>query len=103
VAGKKKPNTLGVKAEGKDKLVVTLDKRIPYFKLLMGFPLFFPQNQKAVEQYGKNYGTSSKKVGRAQTFLGNLLRTRRTLSWILSTSAFKRLHQLITTCINQAS
>lgn len=60
VAGKKKPNTLGVKAEGKDKLVVTLDKRIPYFKLLMGFPLFFPQNQKAVEQYGKSYGTSSK-------------------------------------------
>lgn len=60
VAGKKKPNTLGVKAEGKDKLVVTLDKRIPYFKLLMDFPLFFPQNQKAVEQYGKSYGTSSK-------------------------------------------
>lgn len=60
VAGKKRPNTLGVKAEGKDKLVVTLDKRIPYFKLLMGFPLFFPQNQKAVEQYGKSYGTSSK-------------------------------------------
>ena len=60
VAGKKKPNTLGIKAVGDDKLVVTLDKRIPYFKLLMGFPLFFPQNQKAVEQYGKSYGTSSK-------------------------------------------
>ena len=60
VAGKKKPNTLGIKAVGDDKLVVTLDKRIPYFKLLMGFPLFFPQNQKAGEQYGKSYGTSSK-------------------------------------------
>ncbi|MCJ2172502.1 peptide ABC transporter substrate-binding protein [Lactobacillus kefiranofaciens] len=60
VAGKKKPTTLGVKAIGKDKLVVTLDKRIPYFKLLMGFPLFFPQNQKTVEKYGKSYGTSSK-------------------------------------------
>lgn len=26
----------------------------------MGFPLFFPQNQKTVEKYGKSYGTSSK-------------------------------------------
>lgn len=60
MAGKKKPTTLGVKAVGKDKLVVTLDKRIPYFKLLMGFPLFFPQNQKTMEKYGKSYGTSSK-------------------------------------------
>ena len=47
VAGKKKPNTLGIKADGKYKVTVTLDKRIPYFKLLMGFPLFFPQNQNA--------------------------------------------------------
>lgn len=60
VAGKKKPTALGIKAVGDDKLVVTLDKRIPYFKLLMGFPLFFPQNQKTVEKYGKSYGTSSK-------------------------------------------
>ena len=59
-AGKKKPTALGIKAVGDDKLVVTLDKRIPYFKLLMGFPLFFPQNQKTVEKYGKSYGTSSK-------------------------------------------
>ena len=46
--------------EGDNKLVVTLDKRIPYFKLLMGFPLFFPQNQKVVEANGSKYGTSSK-------------------------------------------
>ncbi len=31
VAGKKKPTALGIKAVGDDKLVVTLDKRIPYF------------------------------------------------------------------------
>lgn len=60
VAGKKKPESLGVKAVGNYKLVVNLDKRIPYFKLLMGFPLFFPQNQKAVEKAGSNYGTASK-------------------------------------------
>ena len=53
-------SSLGVKAEGKNKLVVNLDKRIPYFKLLMGFPLFFPQQQKAVEKYGSKYGTASK-------------------------------------------
>ncbi|KRL90459.1 peptide ABC transporter substrate-binding protein [Lactobacillus kalixensis] len=60
VAGKKSPSTLGIKADGKYKVTVTLDKRIPYFKLLMGFPLFAPQNQKAVEKYGKKYGTASK-------------------------------------------
>lgn len=59
-AGKAPVNSLGIKAEGNDKLVVTLDKRIPYFKLLMGFPLFFPQNQKVVEANGSKYGTSSK-------------------------------------------
>ncbi|WP_281828927.1 MULTISPECIES: peptide ABC transporter substrate-binding protein [Lactobacillus] len=59
-AGKASVNSLGIKAEGNYKLVVTLDKRIPYFKLLMGFPLFFPQQEKAVEKYGSKYGTASK-------------------------------------------
>lgn len=58
--GKAAVNTLGIKAEGNNKLVVNLDKRIPYFKLLMGFPLFFPQQEKAVEKYGSKYGTASK-------------------------------------------
>ncbi len=53
-ANKAPVNSLGVKAEGKNKLVVNLDKRIPYFKLLMGFPLFYPQQQKAVEKYGSS-------------------------------------------------
>lgn len=60
VSGKKKPATLGIKADGKYKLTVTLEKRIPYFKLLMAFPLFFPQNQKFIEKAGSKYGTSSK-------------------------------------------
>ena len=54
--GKKSTKEVGVKADGDYKLVVTLDKQIPYFKLLMGFPTFFPQNQKAVEKYGSKYG-----------------------------------------------
>ena len=60
VAGKKAPSTLGVKAVGKYKLVVNLEKQLPYFKLLMGFVVFAPQNQKAVEQYGGKYGTAAK-------------------------------------------
>lgn len=60
VAGKKKADTLGVKAAGKYKLQVSLEHKIPYFKLLMAFSVFFPENQTAVEKYGSKYGTSSK-------------------------------------------
>ena len=60
VAGKKKADTLGVKAVGKYKLVVTLERRIAYFDKLMGFAVFFPQSEKAVTKYGSKYGTASK-------------------------------------------
>ncbi len=60
VAGKKKPETLGIKAEGKYKLVITLERRIAYFDKLMGFAVFFPQSEKAVTKYGSEYGTASK-------------------------------------------
>ena len=86
-------NTLGVKAEGNNKLVVSLDKRIPYFKLLMGFPLFFPQQEKAVEKYGSKYGTASKYmvyngplsklVGLVQTFHGSFKRKTTTGTRVL--------------------
>ncbi|AVK62278.1 peptide ABC transporter substrate-binding protein [Lactobacillus sp. CBA3605] len=59
VAGKKDVSTLGIKADGDYKLTVTLDKPISYFKKLMGFVNFFPQNEKAVKQYGSKYGTTS--------------------------------------------
>jgi len=58
--GKKSPSSLGIKAVDNYKLEVNLEHRIPYFKLLMGFPLFFPQNQKTVEKSGSSYGTASK-------------------------------------------
>ncbi|MBT8930985.1 peptide ABC transporter substrate-binding protein [Lactobacillus delbrueckii subsp. bulgaricus] len=60
VAGKKKPETLGIKAVGKYKLVITLERRIAYFDKLMGFAVFFPQSEKAVTKYGSKYGTASK-------------------------------------------
>ncbi len=59
-AKKAKVSSLGIKADGDYKLVVTLEQRIPYFKLLMGFPVFFPQNQKVVEKYGSKYATTAK-------------------------------------------
>ncbi|GHV98222.1 peptide ABC transporter substrate-binding protein [Lactobacillus nasalidis] len=60
IAGKKSVSSLGIKAVGKYKLVVTLERRIPYFDKLMGFAVFFPQSEKAVKKYGSKYGTASK-------------------------------------------
>lgn len=62
MAGKANYKTLGIKADGDYKLTVTLDRPVPYFKLLMGFAIFFPQNQNAVEKYGSKYGTASDKL-----------------------------------------
>lgn len=59
-SGKANYKSLGIKADGKYKLTVTLDRPISYFKLLMGMPTFFPQNEKAVKKYGDKYGTSAK-------------------------------------------
>lgn len=50
-------NTLGVKADGKYKLVVTLAAPVPFFVDLMTFPCYFPLNEKFVEKAGKNYAT----------------------------------------------
>ena len=83
--GKKSTKEVGVKDDGDYKLVVTLDKQIPYFKLLMGFPLFFPQNQKTVEKYGSKYGTASKYMCYDGPF--NLTKwTGTNLSWSLKKS-----------------
>lgn len=62
IAGKMAPETLGVKANGDHELVVELEQQTPYFKLLMGDARFFPQNQKVVEKYGKQYGSSADKI-----------------------------------------
>ncbi len=59
-AGKKAASTLGVKAEGDYKLVVTMDRPVPYFSTMMVNPVFFPLNQKTVDKNGKKFGTQSK-------------------------------------------
>ncbi|MEJ6400779.1 peptide ABC transporter substrate-binding protein [Nicoliella lavandulae] len=58
-SGKMKPSSLGVSAEGDYKLVVHLEKPVPYFTKLLAFPVFFPQEQKFVEKYGNKFGTNS--------------------------------------------
>lgn len=60
--GKAPVSSLGVKAEGDYKLVVTLDKPQTYFKYLVTMAPFLPQNQNAVKKYGSAYGTNSKSM-----------------------------------------
>ncbi|PLR68957.1 MULTISPECIES: peptide ABC transporter substrate-binding protein [Bacillaceae] len=60
--GKAKPEELGVKAEDEKTLVITLEKPIPFFKSLMAFPTFYPQNQKFVEEQAANFGKKSENL-----------------------------------------
>lgn len=59
IAGKKKENTLGISAPNKKTVVVQLNRPIAYFKVLMAYPLFGPQNEKVVKKYGSKYATKS--------------------------------------------
>lgn len=59
-AGKKSVNSLGVKALTKNKLQIKLVRPVSYFKLLLAFPLFFPENQQFIEKVGSKYGTAAK-------------------------------------------
>ena len=55
-SGKKKPSELGVKAIDDNTLEVKLANAVPYFKSLLSFGTFMPQNQKFVEEQGDKYG-----------------------------------------------
>lgn len=61
-AGKADKSTLGVKATDDTTFVVTLAQPTPYFEFLTANSVYFPLNQKVVEKYGKQYGTSSEKM-----------------------------------------
>lgn len=58
--GQKDVSELGVKALAKDHLQIKLTRPVSYFKRLLAFPLFFPQNEKIVKKYGDLYGTQAK-------------------------------------------
>ncbi|WP_283679260.1 peptide ABC transporter substrate-binding protein [Lentilactobacillus sp. Marseille-Q4993] len=59
-AGKMPTSKLGVKAEGKYKLVVTLNRPQSYFKFLVAQAYFAPQKESYVKKYGSKYGTTAK-------------------------------------------
>lgn len=59
IAGKKSPNALGISAPDKKTVVVKLNRPIAYFKVLMAYPLFGPQNEKVVKKYGNRYATEA--------------------------------------------
>lgn len=61
-SGKANKDTLAVKVDGEDKLTVTLAEPVPYFKFLLSEPVYYPLNEKVVEKYGKEYGTTSEKM-----------------------------------------
>ena len=58
-SGKLKPSAVGISAPNKNTVVVKLNKPIAYFKVLMAYPLFGPQNEKVVKKYGKKYATKA--------------------------------------------
>lgn len=60
--GNKPVDELGVKAIDDYTLEVKLTEAKPYFTSVLAFPTFFPQNQKAVEEYGADYGTTGEKT-----------------------------------------
>ncbi|MFC6206964.1 peptide ABC transporter substrate-binding protein [Levilactobacillus tongjiangensis] len=59
IAGKADPSTIGIRAKNRQTVVVKLDRPIAYFKILMAYPLFAPQNKKVIDKYGKKYATKS--------------------------------------------
>ncbi|TPR14679.1 peptide ABC transporter substrate-binding protein [Apilactobacillus timberlakei] len=52
-------SSLGVRADGDYKLVVSLTKPQSYFKYLIAMAPFYPQSKAIVDKYGQSYGTSS--------------------------------------------
>lgn len=61
-AGKKKPKELGVKALDDYTLQFELTKPLPYYKEMLAFGTFMPQNEKVVKKYGDQYGTKAEKA-----------------------------------------
>ncbi|UXS21070.1 peptide ABC transporter substrate-binding protein [Staphylococcus delphini] len=60
--GKKKPSELGVKALDDYTLQFELEKPIPYYKEMLAFGTFLPQNEKVVKKFGDRYGTTADKA-----------------------------------------
>ncbi|MCT6823079.1 MAG: peptide ABC transporter substrate-binding protein [Apilactobacillus sp.] len=58
--GKMNPDKLGIEAVNSRTVRIHLTKPIAYFKTLMAYPLFGPQDEATVKKYGDKYGTNAK-------------------------------------------
>lgn len=59
LSGKKSLTSLGITAPNKQTVVVKLDRPIAYFKVLMAYPLFGPQDQRIVKKYGNQFASKA--------------------------------------------
>lgn len=62
ISGKQPKEKLGVKSNGEQTLIIELEEPTPYFTDLLTLTAYFPVQQKAIKEYGKNYGTSQKSI-----------------------------------------
>lgn len=62
VDGKKDPSEIGVTAPDDKTVVFKLVKPVPYFEMILGSPVAFPQRKDIVEKYGDKYGADKDSV-----------------------------------------
>ena len=63
VLGKKKPETLGVRAEGPDTLIIELEEPTPYFLSLLTHSTTYAAHRPTVEEFGAQFTRPGKLVG----------------------------------------
>ncbi|MFW3611158.1 peptide ABC transporter substrate-binding protein [Staphylococcus caprae] len=61
-SGKKPVKDLGIKALGKYKLQIDLERPVPYINELLALNTFNPQDEKIARKYGEQYGTTADKA-----------------------------------------
>ena len=61
-SGKQAKDTLAVKSIGEKTLEIELVEPTPYFTDLLSLTAYYPVQQKAIKEYGKDYGTSKKAI-----------------------------------------
>ncbi|EOI20915.1 TraC protein [Enterococcus faecalis EnGen0248] len=61
-SGKQSKETLAVKSNGNKTIEIELEKPTPYFTDLLAITAYYPVQQKAIKEYGKDYGTSQKSI-----------------------------------------
>lgn len=61
-SGKQAKDTLAVKSIGEKTLEIELVEPTPYFTDLLSLTAYYPVQQKAIKEYGKDYGVSQKAI-----------------------------------------